>query len=71
MHGVEFMWTSEIFRIINKRYYPYLSFLDQSKTEYDGLVVAQGAHQLNIKPFESLSTGITPPNVFSPYKNKN
>ena len=73
-YGVELMFNSEGFRIIHKRYFPYLVLSDQSKVEFDGLVIAQGHLDSSTKIPNLHSYGkdssLKPPNVFSPFRNK-
>lgn len=44
-HSIEFVFTDEAFRIINKQFYPYIKFADGTKMEFDALLIATGLFQ--------------------------
>ena len=39
--GVDFVFNDEYFRLINKKYFPYLKFSTGSKMEFDGLMITE------------------------------
>lgn len=41
MFGIDFVFNDQYFRLINKKYFPYLKFSSKSKMEFDGLMIAE------------------------------
>lgn len=77
-YGIDFIFNPEIYRIINKRFYPYIKFMEGTKVEFDGLIFATGflpklPQITNIttseQPEETTKLNL-PLNVFSPFYNK-
>jgi hypothetical protein len=73
-HGIEFVFNNEPYRVIHKRFYPYLTFFDGTKKEYDGLVIATDVspNSYKLEGLNCTESGapLLSDNVFMPFRNK-
>lgn len=76
--GVDFIFNNSPYRVINKKYFPFVKFADDTKVEFDGIVFATGFVPMfpaikNItftNKQDELIVKNLPGNVFAPFYNK-